>query len=253
MMKHFFLLFLLVACSHTEKKAEAPKRNIVLIQGMHLDETSWKDVKEQLTLQRFSVTTIDRTGRDGDAEVSLKNLATVACEKTPEKSILVAHSLGGAIAGEMVGICPQKITQIIYVSALVPLKGEKPFDQMSKADQKEYGKAVSLKSGKFTPKTAKYFFSITDVTFKFDLVTAPKLYAESTSLNAQPITFDPAAFKAIPKAYIYTSRDKTISLKTQEGFVSKSKITKTATLATGHFPMLSNPELLSQEIIKLSL
>lgn len=251
MMKFLFLILILAACSHTEKKASKP--HITLINGLHLDESSWKDVKDKLILQNFTVTTVNRSGRDIKQQVSLKKIATIACEQTPVPSVMIGHSFGGAIINSMVGICPEKIKQIIYVSALVPLKGEKPFDQVSKTDQKEYGKVVSMKNGKLTPKTAKYFFSIADMIYKYDLATSPKLYPESTGLGAEPVVFEQNIFDAIPKAYIYTKRDKFMSLKTQEGFTLRAQISKTDTMPTGHYPMLSNPEVLTQEIIKLCL
>jgi pimeloyl-ACP methyl ester carboxylesterase len=252
-MKFLFLTLLLAACSHSDKKPESSKRHITLINGLHLDETSWKDVKDKLILQNFAVTTVNRAGRDIKQQVSLKKLATIACEQTPASSILVGHSFGGAIINAMVGICPEKIKQIIYVSALVPLKGEKPFEQTSKTDQKEYGKVVTVNQGKLTPRTAKYFFSIADMIYKYEMATAPKLYPESTGLSAEPVMFEQPIFDAIPKAYIYTNRDKFVSLKTQEGYTLKTNISKTETMPTGHFPMLSNPELLTQDIIKFCL
>ena len=94
--KYLFILLLLAACSHPTPKIVLPKRNIVLIQGVHLDDSSWKDVKDRLTLQNFNVVTLNRIGRDG-VEPSLKAIAKASCEVIPENSIMVGHSYAGAI------------------------------------------------------------------------------------------------------------------------------------------------------------
>ena len=53
---------------------------------------------------------------------------------------------------EMTGICPENISKIIYVAALVPLNGEHPTDQLKGIDQKLYMSFVEVGKDRTTPK-----------------------------------------------------------------------------------------------------
>lgn len=252
-MKTILLLLLITGCSTKLKKAEPlpESRTIVLIQGVHLDDTSWNTVKGFLPAPGLMVMSLNRIGRDEKGPASLTKIASLSCEQIPENSIVVAHSYGGAIVNRMVGVCPVKIRQIIYISAVVPLNGEKPFDRLAARDQKEYAKAVSMTKSYITPKKPDAFFKITDASFKFKKKEAPQLYRESTGLIQEPVEYDEAAFLAIPKSYIFTGKDAVVSLETQRGYAERAAITVTAAVPTGHFPMYSNPQALVGELQKL--
>lgn len=244
----------LVSCTLTPATKSPPKKTIVFIPGMHFDENSWKEVGDILSTLNFSVKTLGRLGRDHKVpeQITLKKMAQLNCDQTPQSSVVVGHNIGGAIINEMVGICPTKISQIIYVAGIVPLKGEKPFETFLKADQKEYAKAVVIKNRRLIPKTPKYFFSIGDVAYKYDLISSPKIFEESGNININPIEYKHEVFEKIPKSYIYTGRDKILSSKSQEGYTMRAKITKTVIIPTGHYPMLSAAPQLAAEIEKLT-
>lgn len=247
-MKNILFALLLVGCAATApKKSDVPKQNLVLIQGVHLDGSAWQDLKTKLDPDAFSVMDLGRVGRDTETAASLKSIAEQSCAAIPEKSTLVAHSYGGAIANQMVGVCPDKITRIIYVSALVPLNGEKPFDLMNKTDKMNYGKVVTFGKFKIIPKEALAFFPGTDAQVNTQ-GTLPPLFPEWTSLGAEDVIYDEAKFAAIPKIYLYTEKDPVISLTTQFQYTSRTGIKNVDGIPTGHFPMLSNPEKLSQLI-----
>lgn len=249
-MKNLLYALLLVGCAaQAPKKSDVVKQNLVLIQGVHLDGSSWQELKAKLDPEAFSVMDLGRLGRDTEAAASLKSIAEQSCAAIPEKSTLVAHSYGGAIANQMVGICPDKITSIIYVSALVPLNGEKPFDLMNKTDKMNYGKVVTFGKFKIIPKEAITFFKGTDLQVNTQ-GNLPPLFAEWTSLGAEDVIYDEAKFAAIPKVYLYTEKDPVISLTTQFQYTSRTGIKNSDGIPTGHFPMLSNPENLAGLISK---
>ena len=55
---------------------------------------------------------------------------------------------------------------------------------------------------------------------------------------------------AIPKAYVYTQRDKVVGIETQKKYYRRAGITQTRGIKTGHFPMISNPEMLAKIVLK---
>jgi pimeloyl-ACP methyl ester carboxylesterase len=246
-MKTLLLALLLVGCAQTPK--EIKKHNLVLIQGVHLDASSWDGVKKHLNPEEFTVTVVDRAGRDDKGPASLRNIAERSCALVLGPSTIVAHSYGGAIANAMVGTCPMKIRGIIYISGVVPLHGEKPFDLMNKTDNLGYSKIVTFGKFKIIPKEALTFYRIADPYIPTTALLPP-LYAEWVSLGAEDVTFDPKVFSGIPKSYIYTEKDPLIGLTTQFQYTSRSGIKNYDGIATGHFPMLSNPEKLTQLITK---
>jgi pimeloyl-ACP methyl ester carboxylesterase len=246
-MKNLILILLLVGCAQTQKPVK--KHNLVLIQGVHLDGSSWDEVKKRLNPEEFTVTIVDRAGRDDKGPASIRNIAERSCALFQEPSTIVAHSYGGAIANAMIGTCPMKIRGIIYISALVPLHGEKPFDLMNKTDNAAYQKIVTFGKFKIIPKEALTFFNGADPMIPSTAVLPP-LYSEWTSLGAEDVTFDPKVFASIPKAYIYTEKDPVVGLTTQFQFTSRSGIKNYDGIQTGHFPMVSNPEKLTNLIVK---
>lgn len=249
-MNKILFALLLAGCAQAPKK-EIIKQNLVLIQGVHLDGSSWNDLKGKLDAESFSIMDLGRIGRDTETAASLKMIAEQSCAAVPEKSSLVAHSFGGAIANSMTGICPEKISKIIYVSALVPLNGEKPFDLMNKTDKTNYGKVVTFGKFKIVPKEAITFFKGTDAQVNTE-GTLPQLYPEWSSLGSEAVIYDEAKFSAIPKVYLYTEKDTVISLTTQFQYTSRTGIKNSDGIPTGHFPMISNPERLAQLITKWS-
>lgn len=246
-MKTLLLALLLVGCAQTKK--QLPLQNLVLIQGVHVDGTVWNEVTKRLNANSFNVINLERIGRDSEKAASLKDIATQSCQKIPMKSTVVAHSYGGAIVNSMTGICPDKIQKIIYISAVVPLSGEKPFDLMNKTDKMNYSKVVTFGKYKIIPKEAKTFFQTADATIN-SKTELPMLHSEWMSLSTEDVVYDEAKFNAIPKAYIYTEKDMIISLTTQFQYTSRTGIRHYDGIPTGHYPMLSNPERLSVLIKK---
>jgi hypothetical protein len=66
------------------------------------------------------------------------------------------------------------------------------------------------------------------------------------------VNYDAEQFASLPKAYIVTERDPVVGAATQEVFVKDAGIKEVQGIPTGHFPMISKPELLSHMILKFS-
>lgn len=246
-MKNFLLLALLAGCSLTQTK---PEQTLVLIPGLHVAEDVWTEVVPHLKSSRFNVVNLGRLGRDTEEAPSLGNIAQLSCQNIPQKSVLVAHNYGGAIANSMVGVCPEKIKKIIYVTAIVPLNKEKPLDHLNKTDQRNYSKIVTFGRFKIVPRDALTFYQSTAPELKAD--SYKPLHSEWISLISEAITYDEAIFNKIPKAYINTQGDPLLSVTTQFKYLSRLGIQDVQSLKADHYPMLSHPTELAQIIIQLS-
>lgn len=249
-MKNIFILLLFVGCALTKEELSVrPEKTLVFIQDYHLDGKSWDDVKNRIPADQFGMMNLDRMGRDRKKPASLKDIAKMSCSTIPLKSILVAHSYGGAIATDMMGICPFKILKIIYISAVVPKDGEKPFDRVKNQEaQKLYAKAVTMDGKKITPRGPKTFYKIMDPNIDLNK-NLPTLYPEYLSLNFEKVSYNPVLFKSLPKVYIYTENDPVVPMDVQKMFVRGAYIDQTEGIASGHYPMISQPEKLAGLIL----
>jgi pimeloyl-ACP methyl ester carboxylesterase len=250
-MKKLILLVLLANCAH---KPQPIKKTLVFIQGYHLDGSSWSEVRLRVPKEEFASITLDRISRDQSTPASLNEIARVSCKQSPKHSVLVAHSFGGAIATAMYGLCPEKIAKIIYISAVVPKNGEKPFDRMrNRQDQARYAKAVTFDKIKIYPREPKKFYAAMDPEVNINATpTLPKIYTEWMSLTFEVVNYDAEQFASLPKAYIVTEKDPVVGAATQEMFIKDAAIKEVQGIPTGHFPMIAKPELLSHMILKFA-
>ena len=154
----------------------------------------------------------------------------------------------------MYGLCPEKIEKIIYISAVVPKNGEKPFDRMrNRQDQARYAKAVTFDKTKIYPREPKKFYPAMDPEVNVDATpNLPKLYTEWMSLTFEVVNYDAEQFASLPKAYIVTEKDPVVGAATQEMFIKDASIKEVQGIPTGHFPMIAKPELLSHMILKFA-
>ncbi|MNK07462.1 Pyrethroid hydrolase [compost metagenome] len=249
-MKYIVALVALFLASCTHKPEESVRKSVVFIHGSHFDSGAWSQVLPELQ-DLYDTHTITLMGRDEVEHASLTEMAKDACEQVQTPSVMVGHSFGGAVINQMMGICPEKVQGIVYVTALVPLKGEKPFDAMGKADQAAYEKAVTFKKDRIVPKATATFLKAMDA----DVIVKPlpdvRLYSESYIGGADPIIYEDAAFAQVPKYYIYATHDQIVQMTSQKKYTDRTKMRKTESVESGHLPMLSKPKELAGALKKV--
>jgi len=244
-MKNILLLSLLVSCSFTPPK---PEQTLVLISGLHVSGDIWAEVTPHFESAHFNVVNLGRMGRDTEAAPSLATISELSCQNIPPKSVLVAHNYGGAIANRMVGICPDKIERIVYVTALIPKNKEKPLDHLNKTDQRNYSKIVTFGRFKIVPKDALSFYKGAAPELSADKFKP--LHSEWISLISEAVIYDEDTFDKIPKTYISSQGDPLLSVTTQFKYMSRLGIQDVHGIKSDHYPMLSHPTELSQLIIE---
>lgn len=223
--------------------------NIVFIHGSHFDNEAWEKILPEMK-PHYRTQAINLIAREAHEVATIQQMAQTVCLQVNSPSAFVGHSFGGAVINEMVGICPEKISSIIYVTALVPLKGEGPFDAASKADEIGYKKSVRF-TDRIYPRSKLVFFKHMDPDLKANQLPKSPLHSESLAIGAMKIDYDLEVFAKTPKAYIFAERDPIITIATQRKFTERSQITRTKTLNSAHLPMLSQPEELAAAIKSL--
>ncbi len=247
----FILLGLLAACAAPVTTTETPKKtDIVFMHGSHFDAGLWDRVLEHMPLDRRTIM-LNIPHRTLAPILNLSQAAERACKETPGPSVFVVHSFAGVIAHQMVGVCPEKIKQIIYVAGVIALSGERAVTTFSQTDQENYAQTVDFSEEWMTPKERGQFFAImAGAKYEVDLV-APPIFRESSKMAEDKVSYELKRWEKIPKNYIYTVEDAVISPATQEAYVAKAQIQKTRAVQSGHLPMLTHPEYLADAIIEL--
>jgi pimeloyl-ACP methyl ester carboxylesterase len=110
------------AFAASAQSAELPEgvvRNIVLVHGAFVDQTSWQPVADILTKKGYNVTLVENplTSLAADVEATKQALA-----KQSGETVLVGHSWGGVVITQA-GNDP-KVSALVYVSALAPEVGQ---------------------------------------------------------------------------------------------------------------------------------
>lgn len=251
-MKSFLILAAILLTSCVTMTKDPSLKTVILIHGAHLDGASWNKVTSYLEQNNQKVMAPTLPGRDNNKNVDLTTYAQFVCDIAPENSILVGHSQGGAIANQMVGLCPEKIAKIIYVTAVVPLNGERPFDLMEKRDEKAYAKTVVFKKDRAEPRNKRGFLRAMAQDFDYKTGKAPAIYSEPTKVAGTIVKFESEHFDSIPKAYIYAESDLIITPQTQKKYTDRTEFQETYSVVSGHLPMVTKPDALADVILKSS-
>lgn len=224
-MKSLFLSALMMSTAlfgATSASAE-PIKNIVLVHGAFVDETSWDGVAAILKAKGYNVTAVENPLTSLADDVAATN-AVLNAQNGP--TVLVGHSWGGVVIGEA-GNNP-KVSALVYVSAFAPDKG----------------KSVSAlsKTGPATPGVEairaddKGYLTIDPAVFPTAVAgDLPKEIGAHLAAHQMPINHtafdapaDIAAWHQKPSWYVLSSKDSVLDPHAQAFFAEriKAKVTR---------------------------
>jgi pimeloyl-ACP methyl ester carboxylesterase len=230
---------------------------VVFIHGAHLRGSAWQPVATELKSAHVTSHILDLPGRDNTvtpSSITLNHAAKALCERTnalPQPQVWVMHSQGGAVAHEALASCNKaEISNLIYVSAVAPIEGAKPFALLNKNDENNYFKGVTYEDGwmKITNQ-AEYVASFTNTQSR-----SLKAKVWSQSVDEPAVTGEGKVYlnktklDAIPKAYVFAKEDKIISYATQQKIAQSIGATQTYSITSGHLPMITQPVALADAI-----
>src|SRR6201990_3410319 len=109
----------LVGSARSAELSKEAARNIVLVHGAFVDQTSWQPVADILLKKGYNVTLVENplTSLAADVDATKQALA-----KQNGRTVLVGHSWGGVVITEA-GNDP-KVSALVYVSAFAPDVGQ---------------------------------------------------------------------------------------------------------------------------------
>jgi pimeloyl-ACP methyl ester carboxylesterase len=233
-----------VALSGTSgARAATPVKNIVLVHGAFADGSSWSKVIPLLQAKGYNVVAVQNPLSSLADDVAATKRA-IAQLNGPV--ILVGHSWAGMVVSEAGN--ESKVAGLVFISALVPLKGQSAADTT-----KSYPTAPGSAE---VQKDAAGYLSLSQKGFDEDFV--PELtpvereiaYATQGPWNSSALSEkvpDPA-WQSKPSWLIADANDRMVPPQ-YERDTAKTIHAKLTVLAAGHVPMLSMPDRVAAVII----
>jgi len=173
--------------------------------------------------------------------------------KIDGKVILVGHSLGGAIMSQVAERISNKIEKLIYVAAMLPKNGDSPLGLIQ---SDKYGQLLPRITFSEDQSYATLDDSMVrelflhDVTNKerLDKIVPEFLVKQAVQPFTAVIEVTDKNFGSVPKYYIRTSLDKVLTPELQDRMISNWDVVKVFTLNSGHFPITSIADKLTEVI-----
>lgn len=235
-------------------------KHILFIHGAWGGAWVFQDVIKSLTEQGHLARAIDLPGHGQNEaqipEVTMQAYVDRVIEEARaigEPVVLVGHSMSGAIISQVAEQIPNQIERLVYVTAFLPRNGETALGLMQSDEEGQLLARLMFSEDQsyVTVKTedvesillhdVKGAERVTALAQKLGIKQATEPFMAAVKLTDE-------AFGSVPKVYLRATLDKALSPALQERMISGWKVENVHTLDSGHFPMMSQPEIFSEVI-----
>ena len=224
---------------------------IVLVHGAFAGAWCWEPVVEPLRAAGHTAEAVDLPGSGADdtpaSEVNLDAYARTVCGllAAGPPAILAGQSMGGMAITQAAARCPQHVIGLVYIAAFAPQDGQRLIDLVSypeAADDQvqanlevdgdvailrgEGAKLAMLDCG--TPEQAAW--------------AEERLTPQPIGAFTQKVSVGGERFTALPRAYIYCSRDRAIPPEMQRRMIADGDFDPVIEIETDHWPWLSRTD-----------
>lgn len=232
------------------QSAELPKgaaRNIVLVHGAFVDQTSWQPVADILTKKGYNVTLVENplTSLAADVDATRQALA-----KQDGKTVLVGHSWGGMVITEA-GNDP-KVSALVYVSAFAPDVGESLASLAKAGPATEGGQAIRPDAKGNLTIDPKIFPSAVAADLPLKVAESLANSQLPLSLTAFEAPVDTTAWRDKPTFDVISTRDKLLAPEAQRAFAARMKA-RTTEVAGSHASLVVHAKEVAAVIEKATL
>lgn len=207
---------------------------VVFLSGAGLPSWIWDDVRAALPA---SVETVV-ADRPHHADAALSEHADAAAAQAPWPTFaIVAHSIGGVVAAELLARHPGRVSGILGVSALVPSAGRSFVNTMPLPTRALLSVVLRLAATRPPAKAIRAGLASQLPEAIMDRIVAefapesPRLYRDVTSVRDLPPV----------RAYLCATQDKEFSPALQRRSAEVLQSGWVEDLSTGHLPMLQDP------------
>ncbi len=233
----------------------------VLIHGAWHGAWCWERVAPALRADGHRVVTPDLPGHGDDRtptrEVTLPAYVDRVCgilDAAPEPVVLVGHSMGGIVITEAAERRPEKVRNLVYVTAFLPRDGESLVDIASKDPEALVMPNLVMSEDKASatlrPEAVRDAFygacSAEDAAR-----AAARLVPQALAPFQTRVHTTSGGWGRVPRAYVGCLRDRAITPPVQRRMREASPCGQVATLDTDHSPFYSASGELVDRLIGL--
>lgn len=233
----------------------------VLVHGAWAAPFAWKKVQELLSSKGHVVVTPQLPGHGSDDRDpgtlrmdSYIAYVTDVIKSAGKNVILVGHSMAGMIVSGVAEQVPDLVDKLVYVAAYVPQNGESAYAISTRDTQSLLGASLIVSEDQATfdvkLEDAVSIFC-QDAPFDVQKEVLENYKPEPAAPFADEVALSEGNFGRVPKYYIETLQDHGIGNQLQKEMISAAKISRTFEMNTGHCPMLSQPEMLTEILLKI--
>jgi pimeloyl-ACP methyl ester carboxylesterase len=227
----------------------------VLIHGATLGANCWDRLAPLLDGE---VLAVDLPGRGTRAGVDIRGVTLDDCGKAVAADIverdltdivLVGHSFGGVTVPRVMALLPERIRQVVLLSAVVPEDGTRVLDQID-PDVRESVEA-GIAGGVYTIDVdAARYMLCNDADEEQSEFILGRLVDDAAAMLAEPV--DLSGYRLpIPRTYVRLSQDQCYPPDLQAKSVDRTGA-GVVTLDAGHMAMVTIPEQVAEILNNLA-
>jgi pimeloyl-ACP methyl ester carboxylesterase len=235
-----------------------PKIGLVFIYGAGLSTWIWNDISQLVNVPCLYV---DYPGRDknskGNKSLSLDDYSNFIIDQINnwdiKQIVIIAHSIGGVLALNIVNKIKHQLVGILAISASVPVNGGS-FLSCYPLVNRTLMKCVFKLLGTKPPKTAILKSLCNDISIEQANEVVNRFIPESSLIYIQKIKYN---LPDIPKLFIKLTNDAAFGIQIQDKMIKNLMPQTVIELNTGHLPMISKPndlaKIINEFISKINL
>ena len=241
---------------------DAAPRTYVLVHGAWTSSAGLEQVKERLEKAGQKVILVSLPGHGDDQTPPNTLTMDVYRDKTIEaidgvqgKVILVGHSMAGMVISAVAEKIPNRIDKLVYLAAYLPANGQSLLDLASTDKDSYLGTAlipsqdkltIGIKADVIVPAFCQ------DAPEGVQKVVVSTFRSEPAIPLTNKVTLTAENFGHVPKYYIHTLQDHTVSPALQQRMVAAApNVKKEYSLNSSHTPFLSMPDQLVDVLLKI--
>ncbi|MFD4182691.1 alpha/beta fold hydrolase [Rhodococcus sp. NPDC058514] len=214
-----------------------PQTPIVFLSGAGLPAWIWDEVRASLPVDSVVA------GYPKLARATLRDYAEAVLAQAPDGEFtIVAHSIGGVVASEVVAVAPERVGGLLGVAASVPAAGRSFLGALPAPGRQIVGLIMRVAGTRPPEKVIR-----AGLCSGIGAADVARIVADFEP-ESQRLYRDRVSARVLPArtGYVMTTRDKEFPVALQGRYADELGAGWRREVAAGHLPMLEDPATLSQ-------